>query len=371
MKSRLLVKEFRGLRKFNFTKIVSLAQKSKKRWNSIFKGSRNLVIMGHPVITTTNWKKKKKKEISKRNQRLARYAPSLFLENQKNRNNEVVLNRYKLTVISSIYRPEHLFDLFLGNLIEQSIFDHTEIVLILVDPNDLEILLARNFAKEYQNVILEIIKSRITIYEAWNLAIKKSSAPFITNMNIDDLRSPDSLETQVVFMKEHPWVDIGYQDFYYLLDRDLDWTSVVNVGAKSMSNTVSLTELIHFGLNPPHNAPIWKRDVHTKIGYFDETLRSAGDYDFWIRAAIGELVFAKIPKSTVGYFVNPLGMSTSTNSPSRKEEGEIREKYRNSIDFQSKILSSMNVATDFKNYPLGSSEVLTELILNKLKKLSE
>jgi hypothetical protein len=359
------------LRQFNSTKIVSVAQKPKKSLYSIFKKSRSLVIMGHPVISTTEWEKKKKKEISKRNQHISKYTPRLFQENQLNVKNKLDLDGYELTVISSIYRPEHLFDLFLGNLIEQSIFDHTEVVLILVDPSDLEVVLARNFANEHHNVVLEIIKSRITIYEAWNLAIKKSSAPFITNMNIDDLRSPDSLETQVTFMKEHPWVDIGYQDFYYLLDRDLDWISVVNVDAKSMTNIVNLTELIHFGLNPPHNAPVWRRDLHTKIGFFDETLRSAGDYDFWIRAAIGELVFAKIPKSTVGYLVNPLGMSTSANSPSTKEEREIREKYQNTIDFPCKILSSMNVATDFKNYPLGSSEVFTELILNKLKKLSQ
>ena len=178
-------------------------------------------------------------------------------------------------MISSIYRPGHLFDFFLGNLIEQSIFDHTEIVLILVDPSDPEILLAKNFATDHRNVVIEIVKSRITIYQAWNLAIKKSTAPFITNMNIDDLRSPDSLETQVTFMKEHPWVDIGYQDFYYMLDRDLDWTSVVNIGAKSMTTIVSLTELIYFGLNPPHNAPVWKRDLHAHIGYFDRRKKNS------------------------------------------------------------------------------------------------
>ena len=367
-KSRLLVNIYMRLRQFNSTQILLSAQNLKKPWNSNFKRFQNPVIMGHPIIARTEWEEKKKKE-EKRNQHHSRYIPNLFQGNQKNRKNKVDLDRYELTVISSIYRPGHLFDFFLGNLIEQSIFDHTEIVLILVDPSDPEILLAKNFATDHRNVVIEIVKSRITIYQAWNLAIKKSTAPFITNMNIDDLRSPDSLETQVTFMKEHPWVDIGYQDFYYMLDRDLDWTSVVNIGAKSMTTIVSLTELIYFGLNPPHNAPVWKRDLHAHIGYFDETLRSAGDYDFWIRAAIGELVFAKIPKPTVGYFVNPLGMSTSVKSPSSIEERKIQEKYRNSINFRSKILSDMNLATNFKSYPPGSSELFTELILDKLKRL--
>ena len=328
-----------------------------------------IVIMGAPVISKTEWKKKKGIELSLRRQRQTLFTAISPSSNQRILNRAQNPTQAQISVIVSIYRPGQLFDSFLGNLMEQSIFESTEIVLILVDPIVSERKLATKFAKSNPNVILEIINTRITIYNAWNLAITKCTSPYITNMNIDDLRSPDSLEAQVKFMQSHPWVDVGYQDFFYLLDRDLDWASVVNVGAKSKSPAVTLTELAWFGINPPHNGPIWKRELHARLGLFDENLRSAGDYEFWMRVVSGGGIFAKMSESTVGYFLNPDGMSTSVDSPSSHEEIEVQKKYRSMIKLKSEILPDISIESSYARHPWDGAEVLTEKILNKLREV--
>jgi glycosyltransferase involved in cell wall biosynthesis len=326
-----------------------------------------IVIMGYPVISTVEWQKKKDIELSKREQHQNLFT--LMSEELKPETGDHTLEsiQCELTVIISIYRSGELLDLFLGNLKEQSIFEKTEVIIVLVDPKLSERELIVNFAESHPNVELEIAFSRITIYSAWNLAIKKCSTPYITNMNVDDLRSPNSLEVQLKFMESHPWVDVGYQDFYYLRDRDLDWISVANIGAISKSPPVTLTELAWFGLNPPHNAPIWKRDLHAKIGYFDENFMSAGDYEFWMRAVTNGIIFAKMHESTVGYFLNPDGLSTSANSPSAQEEQDLKNKYRTLIKLKSLTLDDIKLNQSFVNHPWDGAETLTEIVLEKLK----
>ncbi len=325
------------------------------------------VIMGNAVISKAEWQERKLVELSKRNQYQKSFTSMM---NTSNLQHDLSKNiNFEISVIVSIYRSRDLLDLFLGNLMEQSIFNKTEVVLVLVAPEPSEIKLAVAFAEYNRNVHLEIVSSRITIYSAWNLAITKCTSPYITNMNVDDLRSPNSLEVQLKFMNNHPWVDVGYQDFFYLLDRDLDWTSVVNIGALSNSPPVTLTELAWFGLNPPHNAPIWKRDLHDKLGLFNESLKSAGDYEFWMRAVSKGAVFAKMHESTVGYYLNPDGLSTSPNSPSKFEEGELRELYRAKIKLKSEILPIIGLGEDFARNPWDGAEVLTRLTLEALKEV--
>ena len=326
-----------------------------------------IVILGHPIVAQSKWNHEKNKEISKRRQEIPSYK-SLKTKNRiRNSIKQVQRDNFEISVIVSIYRPGLLFDSFLGNIKEQTIFDYAEIILVLVDSIDEEQLIAKEFAQEHSNVTLKIIDSRISIYEAWNIAISTGTAPFITNMNIDDLRAPDSLQTQVAFMKSHPWVDVGYQDFYYMLDRDLDWTSIVNIGAISKLSPVTLTELAWFVINPPHNGPIWKRELHSKLGLFDESMRSAGDYEFWMRVSSAGGIFAKMSKSTVGYFVNPIGMSTSVDSPSTNEEHGVREKYRKLIKLQSEKLPEIEVDNQYFNHPWIYSELFTTSVLDRLK----
>jgi hypothetical protein len=326
-----------------------------------------IVILGHPIVTQSTWNQAKNREVSRRHQEIPSYKNLKSKIRIQNSMEPVQRDSFEISVIISIYRPGHLFDTFLGNIKEQTIFDFAEVILVLVDSIEDEQLMAKEFAQENSNVILKIINSRISIYEAWNMAISSSTAPLITNMNVDDLRAPDSLQTQVEFMKSHPWVDVGYQDFYYMLDRDLDWTSIVNIGAVSKLSPVTLTELAWFVINPPHNGPIWKRELHINLGLFDESLRSAGDYEFWMRVSSSGGIFAKMSKSTVGYFVNPTGMSTSVDSPSTNEEHEVREKYRKLIKLQSEKTPEIGVDSQYSNHPWIYSELLTTSILDRLK----
>lgn len=330
--------------------------------------SDGLVIMGRPVISPYEWEKRKAIELKSKAQKISRYLPgnSISLNFTENRFTD---SDFQLGVIVSIYRPNGMLSTFLGNLEEQSIFESTEVIMVLVDPVPMEIELITSFCMKYTNAKLVVIEKRITIYEAWNIAIQQTKAQYLTNMNVDDLRSNDSLETQLMFMLDRPWVDVGFQDFYFMLDRDLDWESVVRLGAKSDLPPVTLLELAWFGINPPHNAPIWRRDLHDRYGEFDVSLKSAGDYEFWMRVLSKGAIFVKMPVSTIGYYINPKGMSTSSDSPSSQEERALQEKYKRAIETSSSILPELKIPERYKSNPWDASEKFTEFTLEELKRV--
>lgn len=65
-----------------------------------------------------------------------------------------------------------------------------------------------------------------------------------------------------------------------------------------------------------------------RIGYFDTTYKSAGDHEFWLRAAFSGVSFMKIPEPVVVYYQNPNGLSTQKDSPGNIEGPETVKRYR-------------------------------------------
>jgi glycosyltransferase involved in cell wall biosynthesis len=232
-----------------------------------------------------------------------------------------------VTVIVSLYHSDQYLSAFIDNLTSQTIFGQCEVVIVSVQPSDSVRKALMDLESNHQQVKVVEIPERISIYQAWNKAILNSSAPLITNMNADDVRSSDSLEIQVQQLHADGGIDVVYQDVFYSLSPNLPWGLIEAMGWKSDLPEVTL-QLLASGMNLPHNAPMWRRSLHEKIGLFDSAFSSAGDHDFWVRAAIHGARFAKHPTAHVAYYVNPTGMSTKINSPGRTEGLLILSKYK-------------------------------------------
>jgi glycosyltransferase involved in cell wall biosynthesis len=335
-------------------RIVLLATDGNKKRNN----AEDLYVLNSRVPSIESWKNSAaliEKSITSK-------TLKLFSESSQNINNVDVADcNPVVTVLVSLYKSELYLDTFLHNVIEQTYFSKSEIVIISVEPSDTEKILLDNFQSRYGNARILFVNSRISIYEAWNLAIRNSVAEFITNMNVDDLRRSDSLELQAKALISQPNVDIVYQDFYFTLDRNISWGFIQQMGFVSDLPPVSILDQIWFGMNPPHNAPMWRRQLHNEIGFFDASLKSAGDYDFWIRCSLNKRIFMKMQEIHVAYYVNPLGMSTSALGPSETEEVMIQKKY---IDRVSELPNFKNLSISFADSPWIYAERFTQNFLD-------
>lgn len=230
-----------------------------------------------------------------------------------------------VSCIASLYRGGRFIESFLENVTTQTIFDHCELVIIDACSPEGELDVINRFRERFPNIVYYRTPTRVGIYEAWNMAISLSSGTYITNTNLDDLRRADSLETQSSALDALPYVDVVYQDFYYTFDRDLCFEDIAAAGITSDLPPVSAYSLLQF--NSPHNAPMWRRAIHTQVGEFDTSFKSAGDYDFWLRCAMRGKNFFKTNDPHVAYFVNPEGLSTRRDTRGVEESQRITRRY--------------------------------------------
>ena len=324
-----------------------------------------LVIFGKEVISIGEWRVRAEKAT----QALPSPAPlaslrrELLREEDRRDKEQNSLRAPRASIIASLYRPSEFLDSYLGNLLEQTIFAECEFCLVLVDPTPEELDLASSFARSYSNVKLEVIPELIGIYKAWNIAVAMSSAPYLTNANADDLRRRDSLELQVKVLDQFNWVDVVYQDFYYSYDSTMAWEHVAAINARcELPHVLPLSLLA--GVNAPHNAPMWRKSLHTELGMFDEVLQSASDYDFWLRCADAGKQFFKIRDPHVAYFLNPNGLSTRPDGPGSSEPGIVQARYSH---FSKNFFTPDYVSTDKKL--MGSYELAERVTIGALETL--
>ena len=81
--------------------------------------------------------------------------------------------------------------------------------------------------------------------------------------------------------------------------------------------------------NSPHCMPLWKKDLHKKFGYFDESYKTAADGDFWLRCAAGGAIIEMVNHPVGLYYENPTGRSTNpeTLATMIQEVKTMRKKY--------------------------------------------
>ncbi len=239
---------------------------------------------------------------------------------------------FSVTIVTSLYKGEKYINSFVENIIAQTIFAQCQLFIVDANSPQKEYEIIQNYLELYPNIRYLSLDERIGIYEAWNLAIKESDSEFITNANVDDLHRHDALELKVKALRENPEVDVAYSDVYYSFLENLPFEIVEKCNLKTNLPTANKFNLLNF--NSPHNSPIWRRSLHQKIGYFDPTYKSAGDYEFWLRAAFSGSYFLKIPETLIVYYYNPQGMSTKEQTPSIVEAMKIRTIYQNLLDLK-------------------------------------
>jgi GT2 family glycosyltransferase len=234
--------------------------------------------------------------------------------------------RVRISAITSLYRGGAHTERFLANMVSQTSFrDHAELIIVDANSPDGERAVIERYQRDWPQIRYLHVNHRIGIYDAWNIAVQTARGDYLTSANIDDLRRSDSLERQACVLEELPFVDVVYQDFYYTMDPDLPFDRIAAVGYKSDLPLVTPQGLMK--LNPPHNAPMWRRRLHDELGLFDASFVSAGDYEFWMRCVVAGKTFYKLNDPHVAYYQNPEGLSTRPDTPGHEETRLVHKRY--------------------------------------------
>jgi hypothetical protein len=233
----------------------------------------------------------------------------------------------KISIICSVYGGARYISQYMDNIVSQSIFnDCCELIIVDAESPDGEFAAIAPYMERFPGrIIYERLDYRATIYDAWNIAIGRARGTYITNANLDDLRRHDSIEVQCGILDNLDFVDVVYQDVVYSLDWSMPFADAMRRGFTSDLPIVTPQNLLTY--NSPHNAPMWRRRLHDDVGMFDTALRSAGDWQFWIRCLLADTTFYKVNDPHVLYYVNPDGLSTAVGGVALEEGYAVTRRF--------------------------------------------
>ena len=191
-----------------------------------------------------------------------------------------VPREYLVTAIVSTYKAARFIKGRLENLLEQSLGNQLEILVIDSASPENEAEVVHAFQQNNSNICYFRTDHRESIYQAWNRGVKAAKGRYLTNANADDRLHPDALERMVAMLEVG--ADVVYADAMLTCGENESFSS--NSAYKTLYRPdFTINALLESCITGSH--PVWRRSLHYDIGYFDIACTSAGDYDFFIRAA--------------------------------------------------------------------------------------
>ena len=236
------------------------------------------------------------------------------------------MHNYYCSIFCSFYKAEKFISEYLENAIEQSIFDKIELILINCASPENEEQYILPVINKYPNIKYHKLETDPGLYAAWNIAIKKCSAQIIGNWNVDDRKNKDGLEILLRQFDKDPDLDLVY-GFTYISrianEKYIDnpYNEIYPYLPHSLENLLRN--------NSPHCMPLWKKSIHDRVGYFDETYKTAADGDLWLRCAVSGCTIKMINHPVGLYYENPQGRSTNPETLQQmvEEVQGMRSKY--------------------------------------------
>jgi hypothetical protein len=213
---------------------------------------------------------------------------------------------------------ENYLKTFLEFYTQQTFFKKMEIVLDHQEPSNYEIKLVKSFQKKYPGRLKHLISNKvIPLYCSWNRCARLAKGKYLAIWNIDDLRTEDSIKIQFEKIKKSK---VGFVYGNY--------TNVVRFGDNKGKfvdfSKFSKSELTRSMILGPFY--MFKKDLWSKLGFFDEQFKIAGDFDFAIRLALSSK--GKMINENLGYYLNnKKGLSTRADRLQSIEKDQVCFRY--------------------------------------------
>lgn len=211
----------------------------------------------------------------------------------------------KITVLTSLYKCEKYLQGYFDWVRRIDNPEEVEILLLHNAPTKAELDIMQQNISELPFVHHIIIPELEGLYVTWNRGIRLAKGKYVCIWNVDDIRYPESLSLQAATLDENPDILLTYCDFYYMFQYGC-------ISDKKVINEDFLLNPSAFFISHQIGCfPMWRKELHEKLGYFDEQFFLVADFDFQIRLArTGKL---KKTEGILGVYLEDVPEKLSSN----------------------------------------------------------
>ena len=213
-------------------------------------------------------------------------------------------NSVPISIVCSVYNSASFLSGYFKSLDAQLLAEF-EVIFVDSASTDESLSLLLDYSPR-QGISKQVIAldSKVSIYQAWNIAIRASKGAWILNYNSDDYLFPEALLSYFYRMQEcsgyaviYSALLVSFSPTHFPVRRYSPW--------RNANDQFSLWKGCCCG-----PFPLVSRGCYEAYGLFDESFAICGDYEMWCRLKANqvEFVYLEIPLGV--YYSNPLGVST-------------------------------------------------------------
>ncbi|MDA9260660.1 glycosyltransferase family 2 protein [Puniceicoccaceae bacterium] len=217
----------------------------------------------------------------------------------------------EISVLISTYDDRALVEKKLREIQQQTAFLRAEFIFIEPASPGLEREVLQPFCEQHANCRLIAQEERVGLYQAWNIGWEAASAPLVCISNMDDTMHPLLLERVLLGMSQNRW--------------DVATVLIAKQGIDDALDSWDCARLRRLPLSTrPGAFFVWRNDLKSTLGMFNEALTIVGDKEFWARIGHLKLKIGLIPELLYLYTKHPTQLSKRPEFRARKKAEEAQ-----------------------------------------------
>ena len=199
-----------------------------------------------------------------------------------------------LTLATALLKgSRHMFAYAL-NIRRMHLFERTDVVISIApspESKSQEKYLKEHFS-DAPNVSVVHMETDPGLYECWNNTIRNAKSTYVGNANIDDRRGRYHSD-YLIYLMEYEGLDGAASALVAdTSDTHNSYSASQDIWFLGMGREITKNDLLIKdetsvkSQNMMHCMPIWRADLHSEIGYFEESIfGTSSDWELWLHAA--------------------------------------------------------------------------------------
>ena len=200
--------------------------------------------------------------------------------------NFVTYNDEKVSVIIPTFNRAGYIEAAIESILEQT---HPVFEIIVVDDGSTDN--TKEILKKYGSIVKYVFQENNGPASARNRGLRMAQGNYIAFLDSDDLWVPYKNTVQLRFFSEHPDIDLvfghmaNFSSEETSLEPEILNIKVYNYFKEKYTNPDRALDYLIIENIIPTPTVMFKSKCLTNSGFFNENLRCAEDYDYWLRFA--------------------------------------------------------------------------------------